>query len=372
MKRNFLLNIKLILLVPITFLILIGCGKKDENTVKIGAILPLTGGASYLGESVMIGMRIAFEDFNKKNKCVYVLVPHDTQSKLSNVNNIYQLIRSTNNPNVVLSWMSSVASNLVEVTEKDKTLLFVGAARPDLTSKNKLVLRLWPNAIDLAKIEADFIINKLKVNNVGIFYINDDYGISLADEISRKLKKSNIKIVFSESAATDVTDYKNIILKYRDKNIDLIYIAAYDKVYSYLIKPLKQYLGDIKVMTDLTFCNYTTLSDFGALSEGIYTIGTEVDNKTSQKEIILKLRDRVMKEFKKEPDFNTALGYDMAWTALESLYNTDGSSQKMKNYVINKRSFEGMSGNIIFEENGDAAFNLYLLKIENGNAIEIK
>lgn len=349
-----------------------GCKKIDEKTRKIGAILPLTGGSSYLGESVLVGMKIAFEDFNKKNNSNYELIPYDTQSKLSNVNNIYQLIRSTNNPNIVLSWMSSVASNLVGITEKDRVLLLVGAAKEDLTDRKKYVLRFWPNALDLAEMESEFVIKTLKSQRVGIFYINDDYGLSLANQMTKKFEKSNIQVVFRETISTDITDYKNIILKHKNEEIDLIYVAAYDKVYSYLIKPLKQYFPDVKILTDLTFCNFKTLSDFGFLSEGIYTVGTEVDNRSSKNDEVVKLRERVKKDFGKDPDFNTALGYDMAWVALESINNTDGTPSKMKDYVTQQKNFNGKCGKIIFDISGDAKFNLYLLQIQNRKAFEVK
>jgi len=372
MKQTKLILMTLILSFIMTIVTFNGCGKKDEKNFKIGAILPLTGGASYLGESVLFGMKIAFEDFNKKHKTNYELIPYDTQSKLSNVNNIYHLIRSSNNSNIVLSWMSSVASNLVEITEKDKVILLVGSAKPELTESKNLVLRFWPNAIQLADLEANFIINYLKSKRVGIFFINDDYGISLSNQISDRLKNSGIKIIFNETVASDITDYKNIILKYKNSNADLIYIAAYDKVYLYLVKPLKQYLGNVKILTDLTFCNFKTLTDFGDLSEGIYTIGTEVDNHSSKKEEVLQFRQRVKNEFKKEADFNTALGYDMAWVALESSNSTDGTSNKIKEYVTQKKNFNGMSGTIEFDKTGNAKFNLYLLQVQSKNAFEIK
>ncbi|MCL4378493.1 MAG: ABC transporter substrate-binding protein, partial [Actinobacteria bacterium] len=178
MKTKLYMNI-----IPLSFLIfssilINSCSTMDKNKSEIGAILPLTGSSSYLGQSVLDGMKIAFEDFNKLNKTDYVFDPYDYQGKISSVNNIYQLTKTKDNPNLVLSWMSSVASALVQNTEKDNTLLFVGAAKPELTENTKFVIRLWPNAIDLANIESDFAINKLKCKNVGIFYINDDYGLA--------------------------------------------------------------------------------------------------------------------------------------------------------------------------------------------------
>ena len=87
---------------------------------------------------------------------------------------------------------------------------------------------------------------------------------------------------------------------------------------------------------------------------------------------MVQFRQRVKNEFKKEADFNTALGYDMAWVALESSNSTDGTSNKIKEYVTQKKNFNGMSGTIEFDKTGNAKFNLYLLQVQSKNAFEIK
>lgn len=372
MKKSKLVLIILALSFIASVVVFNGCTKKDENIVKIGAILPLTGSSSYLGQSVFAGMKIAFEDFNKENNTKYIFDPYDYQGKLSNVNNIYQLTKTKDNPNLILSWMSSVASTLVQTTENDKTLLFIGAAKPGLTENKKYVIRLWPNAIDLANIEAGFAINNLKSRNVGIFYINDDYGLALANRFSQRMKDAKVNIVFKEAASPDRTDYKNVILKFKNKNIDLVYIAAYDQVYSYIIRQVKQYMGNVNILTDLTFSNYQTIKNLSDIGEGIYSVGTEIDNQTTANAKTRTLMDRIKKEFHHNADFNTGFGYDMAWIALEALNNTNGSAQAMKDYIVNKKTFNGMSGKITFEKSGNAKFKLYLLKMVNGKMIRVR
>ena len=45
-----------------------GCGKKKTDEVKIGAILPLTGGAGKYGEDAKLGIEQAEEFINKIEK----------------------------------------------------------------------------------------------------------------------------------------------------------------------------------------------------------------------------------------------------------------------------------------------------------------
>ncbi|MFN3422772.1 MAG: ABC transporter substrate-binding protein, partial [Armatimonadota bacterium] len=146
-----------------------------EQIIKIGAILPLTGPAGVLGESVMAGMKLATEDFNAKYATHYFLDFQDTQGNPKQAVDIYQRSKAIYSTPIVLSWMSHTASALLELTESDKTVLFMGAAKSSLTDGNKFAIRVFPNAKDLAQIAAQFI-GRMQVKTVGIYYINDDYG----------------------------------------------------------------------------------------------------------------------------------------------------------------------------------------------------
>jgi ABC-type branched-subunit amino acid transport system substrate-binding protein len=115
------------------------------------------------------------------------------------------------------------------------------------------------------------------------------------------------------------------------------------------------------------------LRDLKELSEGIYTVGTELDNRSSKNPKSMNLMKRIEQQFGRRADFNSGLGYDMAWIALESFHK---SSNKMPSevvsYILNKEYFEGASGKIYFNEKGDSKYNLYLLSMSNGVLVEVK
>jgi len=71
----------------VCFLLLVSC--KEDNQVKIGVILPLTGEVATYGISVREGLDIAVEEYGKNTERKYKLIYQD--SKAQRIPAIYAL-----------------------------------------------------------------------------------------------------------------------------------------------------------------------------------------------------------------------------------------------------------------------------------------
>jgi len=377
MKNKKLFNTLAIFFIAFSLILgITSCKKKEPETIKISAILPLTGPSGVLGKSVMAGMLLAFEDFNKKYNTNYVLDIQDTQGDPKQAVNIYQRNKSLYKTPIVLSWMSSAASALVGLTEADKKVLFVGAAKSSLTESGyKYITRVFPNASDLSFYASKYIGEILKPTKIGIYYINDDYGKDVNEKFISNVQKYKVKIAFSEPVDAKATNYKDYIIKHKQDAVDLIYLVLYGPIYPGVLKEIKQYLPSIKIFADITFANYNTQQEIGDLGEGIYTIATYADDSKTDWELAKSFQLKIWEKHKIRADFNSALGYDMAWIALEAHFNSKNkTSDEIVQHIIQKSVFEGVSGKLVFEKNGNVKCSLVLLVREQGvlKKVEVK
>ncbi|MEO8398861.1 MAG: hypothetical protein ABI550_03490, partial [Ignavibacteriaceae bacterium] len=60
------MKLKNLLLFSLIFLFIASCGKKEEEEVKIGVILSLSGSAAQYGKWTKNGIELALEDYSKK------------------------------------------------------------------------------------------------------------------------------------------------------------------------------------------------------------------------------------------------------------------------------------------------------------------
>ena len=86
-------------LIIISMLFFIGCGEKaktgnskaeNEKNVKIGAILPLTGGGAFIGKSIQEGLLLAKEQYGENLE----LIIEDSQGIPKNALSIYKLLKT--------------------------------------------------------------------------------------------------------------------------------------------------------------------------------------------------------------------------------------------------------------------------------------
>jgi branched-chain amino acid transport system substrate-binding protein len=177
-------------IIILSLVILSGCVKKEENEIRIGAILPLTGDAAEWGSNTKNGIDLAVDNINsgggingRKIKILY----EDTQGMPQNgVAAIQKLINVEKLPTVIDDSMSSVTLAMAPIAENNKVvLLSVGATAPKISEAGKYIFRIW-NSDDLeGKVSARFVYDDLKLKNAAILYINNDYGTGL-DSVFKK------------------------------------------------------------------------------------------------------------------------------------------------------------------------------------------
>src|SRR3990172_444601 len=88
------MRLKNLLLFGLIFLFIASCGKKEDEVIKIGVIVPLSGEAAFLGKYIVNGIEIAREDFLKSNpdKKITLVIEDSKADPATAVNAINKLI----------------------------------------------------------------------------------------------------------------------------------------------------------------------------------------------------------------------------------------------------------------------------------------
>jgi branched-chain amino acid transport system substrate-binding protein len=81
MNKKVFITIGVIAVVAIGVLVYLNKKDKNENVVKVGVILPLTGDVATYGKSVQEGLDIAVDELGKNAKFKYELVYQDSKAQ---------------------------------------------------------------------------------------------------------------------------------------------------------------------------------------------------------------------------------------------------------------------------------------------------
>jgi len=211
-----------------------------EETIKIGAILSLTGATGAQGEDVRDGMLIATEEINAWggiNGRRIELIIADSRTDPQVGIEAFKNLEAAHHPVLYVSMISSVCIALAPLAETDKVVLMgLSTSAPKLTEQRKWVFRYWP----LATNEAPpilMILQELRVRKLGLLYLNDEYGMSILESIKGEFEKTNGKVV-SRTFEVGDTNYRDQIEELKDT--EAIFVVGFPSHFLIILKQLKE------------------------------------------------------------------------------------------------------------------------------------
>ena len=250
-----------------------GCQeRKEDNVIKIGAILPLTGSASYAAEFMKKGLDLAIRELNDTSEYEYKLIYEDSKSLPKDGLISYNKLRSQN-VDFIICALSNVGMAIAPKTNNEDVILFGTAIVPsDFVTISNKTIRVYPNSEGMASVVAEHNNNTLKSKRPAVIYINNDMGIDCLKAYSNIVLKYNNQVVYSESYEPNQKDFKDIINKILQNHVDCVYVSGFGESY---ISFVKQFNNDprthnIILTGDMTFGLPDTKSKIGITSSVIH------------------------------------------------------------------------------------------------------
>jgi branched-chain amino acid transport system substrate-binding protein len=261
-------------------------GGKSE-TLKIGALYPLSGDLALLGEESFRGAELAVEEINKNGGIdgkKVELVKADAPDADAGQAEANRLVNQEGIKAVVGSYSSSIAFAASEVTERNGALYWeLGAVSDSVTDREyKYVLRTNPPASYFSKVNIDFIKDvaseKLGKNlgdlKVAIAHEDSTYGTTIAEEAKKLAKEEGINVVTTQGYSSGSNDLSSVVLNLKKAQPDILIAVSYlnDAI---LLARQSEELG-FKVPVFIGNGGGHTMADFkeavGDLANGVFDI----------------------------------------------------------------------------------------------------
>ena len=204
-------------------LALAACGQDDANTIKIGAVLPMTGSNASVGASIRAGIETALAD-KTNTKYKYKIVIEDGQGAPAKSVSAAQKLISADSAKVLISATIPVGRALVPIAESANVLNL------SATLESENAEPLGKNGFIQGPSFESFhakTLSALKKNNVkSIAIIASNVGVSCTGSqvLGKKINAAGIKATV-ECFNPGERDFKFIADKY--KNVDAYYVSAF-------------------------------------------------------------------------------------------------------------------------------------------------
>jgi len=351
------------LVVLLALAVLLILTTRKEETVKIGAVLALSGSGQFAGEEVRDGILLAVNEINSWggiNGKEIELIIEDSKTNTEEGKKAFNKIEKVHHPVLYLSTHSSVSMALVPLVQENQVVL-VGLVvkTPKLTEHKEWVFRYWPTPdTDVPPILS--ILEELKVKKLGILYQNDEFGISVLELLQKDFKRTG-GIVESELFKPNTTDFKESITRLVD--MEAIYAVGFSSRLEKIFKQLKKenFKGFILGSSSAAFPSITTMPE----AQGVYVATPIIYNPNFPfaKEAKGKYETRYDKPF----NHAAANGYDTIKILAGLLEDKEISRDSIRTLLEEGFIYSGVFGTIdVKPGEHDIIFPLYPAQIIEG------
>lgn len=359
----------------------------EGDTIKIGVFEPTTGENGGGGMQEVLGMRYA----NKVNPTVDIngttykiqLVEVDNQSDKTAAVTAAQSLISSGVVAVLGSYGSGV-SIAAGQTFADAQVPAIGASctNPQVTLGNDFYFRTCFLDPFQGTVMASYAIEKGYKTAALVSQNGDDYSTGLAAFFKQAFEGMGGTIVADETYQTNESDFNAILTTIKGANPDCIF-APSSIATATLLLPQAQANGiKAQIIASDTWENETIITAAGSAAEGV-ALSTFFDEHDESNPVAKEFVEGFKAYLNGDPQNLTlnggsdgvaavsALGYDAYMSIYEALKALDGSealnSVALRD-ALKAVSFNGVTGAISFDENGDAVKNVaYIKQIKDGN-----
>lgn len=375
MKKS-IIGIVILICVIFAIVVIFVHKKNDSKEIKIGATAFLTGRLANLGKSIQDGIELAVSNINNQGgidgKSIRLILEDEGDSPQQAVNAVRKLINFDNVPIVIGPISSSGVMAVAPIANKTKTvILSPGAASPNITYAGEYIFRnRAAGTLEAAKI-AKFAYNRLGLQNIIVFEINEDYGVGFRKVFKKSFENLGGEVILVESYNQGDTDFRTQLSKFFRYKFDGIYIIGVANEVGNILKQATELgIKTIFIMNNME--NPELIRIAGDAAEGIYFPIPFFDS-NSPEENVRNFVNNFINKYGYEPDLFAANGYDAVFIAKYAIEQGGYSGERIKNALYSIQDFPAISGGrVSFDENGDIVQHLVIKTVRNGEFVIVE
>lgn len=274
-----------------------GTAAGAQETVKIGAIYPLSGNAASAGTSDKAGIELAAEIINNAHPelgdltlaeseglpnldgaKVEVIFADNQGSPVVGQNQALRLITQEEVVALVGAYQSSVTQTASAVAERyGIPFLTPESVAADLTERGfKWFFRTTPIAPGIAETYMEFLADvkdggQIPVETIAIVNENTDYGTSVAELISQAAKESGLEVLLQIPYNANTTDVSAQVLQLKDEAPDVVIFVSYTSDAILYMKTMQnlEYHPPMVIGDDSGFSDPSFLESVADIAQGV-------------------------------------------------------------------------------------------------------
>lgn len=338
------------------------------RTVRIGAILPLTGSAASYGQNSLNGAILAMEQINAGEVLPDIgikvaIESQDSEGTASKAVSAYQKLRALSNVDCIIGDVVSTATLAIapQVNADKVPLVSPASSAPSISQSGEYIFRVWPSDAFEAATLFKYISTK-QYSKPAVIFVNNDYGVAVVDSLNKALQGASLAIGIREPFTPRSADFRSQLQRVVSSDADALIILAYPDDARPLLRQIRESGVKIPVIGTSALADEAMLKSEPA-AEGIVFSHPKDPDATLPR--VKAFHEAYQKRFGKEPGLASDKGYDSVVLLAKAFASSKDGPSAIKILAATK-DHPGASGSITFDENGDVQTPAGMQTVKNG------
>ena len=249
-------------------------GALAQDTIKVGANLPMSGPNAEIGEIFSRAASIAVKHINADkmlSKPVELAIEDSQATPQGGVVAMNKLVSVTKVP-YVLSAYTAVSKAIAPIGDRAKVVsINGGAVGPDLAQLGDY---FW-NVIPLVNFEAEvlipFVVKEKGLKNIVLIFVDDPLGEAVQKVLREEVPKAGGKLVGELQVQRSTQQFASIAANVRQLKPDAVYIASFGTQENQIIKQLRDN-GVTQQLLSYSAMSTPSIAELPEAKGGWYTV----------------------------------------------------------------------------------------------------
>lgn len=346
-------------------------GSNKSEFVAIGVLAPFTGVAAESAEYMKNAVQLAEKEINESgdNKTKIKLIFEDTEySPEAGVSAFNKLADIDDVDYFVGPYSSTVVLAVAPIADtKKKIVIAPGAQSGEIGSSSQYVFRTIHNTSQEAPVFAKFIAENMKGDEIHFVALNNPVSPSYLNDFTPTFESYGKSTGLIEYFDPTASDLRTQLTKIKSQNPTDIFVIAAPRHTGMILNQADE-LGIDAQFYSIGVEGPDLFRIAGELANGlIYPYS--YDNENAETKVKM-FKEKYLQEYGIEPDAVAANSFDSVMLLSKCFEDVGVDVDDVKNCLLGIKDYSGASGNLNFDENGDAVRNIFIKKVLNGKYVK--
>jgi branched-chain amino acid transport system substrate-binding protein len=324
------------------------------NTIKVGAILSVTGPASFLGAPEAKTLEMMVEDINAKGGIngtkVELVIKDSGGSPEKAVSFAKQLIDEDKVFAILGPSTSGETMAIKNIAEEGKTILISCAAAEVIVNPQAKYVFKTPQMDKHAVIRIFQQMKKMNISRIGVLSSNTGFGKAGKEQLEKLAPEYGITVAISEVYDKAATDLTAEVTKVKASNIQAIVNWSIEPAQAIVIKNARQIGLTIPIFQSHGFGNIGYVKAAGSAAEGVIfpagrlLVADALSDKNPQKALLLSYKKSYEAKYKEDVSTFGGHAYDAMLILAEAVKTAGTDKEKVRTAIENIKGLVGTAG----------------------------